>query len=473
MPNHFLYARKSTDVEDKQVRSIEDQLAVLRALAKQEGLTIIHEFVEKQSAQVPGRPVFEDMLARIRKGEAQGIICWKLDRLARNPVDGGQISWMLQRGIIQHIQTNERSYRPTDNVLMMSVEFGMANQYILDLSSNTKRGLYQKAERGDYPGLAPLGYINDPRTKKVILDRKQGRALKEAFELYAQNRFRLEDIALFLFESGIKTTKIKRNDSKGGRPLQRDYIAYILSNPFYCGLFRYSGELHEGNHEPIITKQLFDKVQEVLSGRGKPHRKASDPKPLCGLIKCGECGRMITAETQKGHVYYRCTKKDRKCSQPFIRQEALDIELSSILKKYIMPKDWAEELLKMAERDSTESGNSVATVVQSLRFRITEIDGKLQRLKEMYLDQDIEREDFRNDKNNLVSEKKSLEEQIERLEHNHNSWLEPYKEWLKDAENLGAITQGAELHPKKSAAQKIFGSNLFLNSQKLYGTPQF
>ena len=103
MTTYFLYARKSTDVEDKQVRSIDDQLAVLRVLAKTEGLKIAEEFIEKQSAKVPGRPVFNKMLARIEKGEAQGIVCWKVNRLARNPVDDGQVNWMLQRGIIQHI----------------------------------------------------------------------------------------------------------------------------------------------------------------------------------------------------------------------------------------------------------------------------------------------------------------------------------------------------------------------------------
>ena len=97
MTSYFLYARKSTDVEDKQVRSIEDQLAVLRALAKEQGLHIVSEFIEKQSAKRPGRPVFADMLRRIEKGEAQGILCWKLDRLARNMADGGRIIDLLQR----------------------------------------------------------------------------------------------------------------------------------------------------------------------------------------------------------------------------------------------------------------------------------------------------------------------------------------------------------------------------------------
>ena len=143
--SYFLYARKSTDVEDKQVLSIEAQLNELRSLAKRDGLEITAEFIEKRTAKMPGRPIFNEMAQRIQAGEAQGIICWKIDRLARNPVDGGQISWLLQQGVIQHIRTHDRSYLPGDNVLMMSVEFGMANQYIRDLSANTKRGLDRKS----------------------------------------------------------------------------------------------------------------------------------------------------------------------------------------------------------------------------------------------------------------------------------------------------------------------------------------
>ncbi|PIQ68026.1 MAG: hypothetical protein COV91_06260 [Candidatus Taylorbacteria bacterium CG11_big_fil_rev_8_21_14_0_20_46_11] len=132
---YFLYARKSTDVEDKQILSIEAQLIELRALARRDKLDITEEFVEKRSAKAPGRPIFGDMMARIERGEAQGIICWKIDRLARNPVDGGQVQWHLQQGVIKHIQTHDRSHYPNDNVLMMSVELGMANEYIRQLAA--------------------------------------------------------------------------------------------------------------------------------------------------------------------------------------------------------------------------------------------------------------------------------------------------------------------------------------------------
>ena len=238
---YFLYARKSTDVEDKQVMSIEAQLIELRALARRDGLDIAEEYIEKRSAKIPGRPVFEEMLKRIEKGEAQGIVCWKIDRLSRNPVDSGRISWLLQQSVVQKITTHDRAYLPHDNVLLMSVEFGMANQYIRDLSVNVTRGLRHKARLGIYPSIAPLGYLNDPRTKTIAVDRKKSKIVLAGFELYAQNGSRLEDVANFLFQHGIKTGATRGWSKGGGKPLKRDQISFLLSNPFYYGHFKYSG----------------------------------------------------------------------------------------------------------------------------------------------------------------------------------------------------------------------------------------
>ena len=288
---YFLYARKSTDVEDKQILSIEAQLAELQALGKREQLNVVEIFVEKQSAKKPGRPVFNDMMARVQKGEAQGIVCWKIDRLARNPVDGGQIQWLLQNKVIAHIQTHDRCYYPADNVLMMSVELGMANQYIRDLSVNTARGLRAKARRGDFPGTAPVGYLNDPRTKTNVLNRKKWKIIRAAFELYAKNQSRYEDIGQFLYNNGVRTTSGKR--------MHDEQITFILSNIFYYGHFKYSGEIYEGRHTPIVSKQLFDKEQKVMIERGHPQVVGKEPKIYCGLMSCGECGMSITAEAQK------------------------------------------------------------------------------------------------------------------------------------------------------------------------------
>jgi DNA invertase Pin-like site-specific DNA recombinase len=468
---YFLYARKSTDTEDKQVLSIEAQLAELRALAKREKLEIVHEFVEKQSAKMPGRPLFDEMMKRIQKGEATGIVCWKLDRLARNPVDGGQIQWFLQKEIIGHILTHDRSYYPSDNVLMMSVEFGMANQYIRDLSVNVARGLRAKARRGEFPSTAPIGYLNDPRTKTIVVDRKKSKLVRAAFELYAEGESRLEDIANYFLAHGIK--------SKAGNPLHRDVITFILENPFYYGTFLFKGELYEGRHTPLISKKLFNKVQRILVERGHPQPEKFKAEPLCGLIRCGECGMHITAERKQkrqqngnvhDYVYYRCTKKFGNCDQRYIRDTALVPQINELLAMFVLPAHWAADFERMMEADKHEADKTASASIHVLRGKAHEITRTLDRLMDLYIAQDIERGAYLDKRRALVSEKATLDEQIATLERDAQSWLEPLQNWITEAQNLNQVSKDPSLPAKKSALRKIFGSDLLLRNQELSGT---
>ncbi len=463
----FLYARKSTDVEDKQVLSIEAQLTELRAYARKEGITIVKEFIERQSAKIPGRPIFNEMLKRIEKGEAQGILAWHPDRLARNSVDGGRIIFLLDTGKLQALKFPTFWFEPTpQGKFMLNIAFGQSKYYVDSLSENTKRGLRQKVRRGEYPGPAPIGYINDVRTKTIVVDRKKAKIIKAAFELYAQGDKTLEDISNFLAHHGIL--------SRGGKRIHKDRIKFILSNPFYYGHFRYGGEIHEGKHEPIIAKKLFDKAQEVLKQRGKPQKKEKIPKAFTGLLRCGKCGMMITAEIQKGHIYYRCTKKNKavRCSQPYIREEELDRQLSKMIQKVSLPQDWAEELLKMAEKDEKEAAQSCAAFVQEAKKKIKEINIKLQRLLDAYLDQDIDREEYRERKAKLMSEKKTLEEKIINFEQKQNDWLEPFRDWINSALQAAKIARDNDLFAKKIIAEEIFGSNLILAAREARGRAQ-
>ena len=474
----FLYARKSTDVEDKQVRSIEDQIAELRAFAKQENLNVADIFIEKQSAKIPGRPIFNEMLNKIEQGEANGILAWHADRLARNSVDGGKIIYLLDCGRITALKFPTLWFENTpQGKFMLNIVFGQSKYYVDSISENTKRGLRQKVKRGEYPGPAPIGYINDSRTKSVVVDRKKAKIIRGAFELYATGEARLEDVSDFLAQRGIL--------SRGGKRIHKTRATFILSNPFYCGLFKYGGELHEGKYEPIIAKKIFDKVQEVLKQRGRPHHKTKyEPKPYCGLLRCESCGMSVTGEyrvkKQKNgnvhdYIYYHCTKKNKsiKCPEPCIRQEELDKQISSLLQKFSLRADWAEKLLQMTETEKDKSAQSVSAFVQENQNQIRTIQTKLQRLLDGYLEQDSEREIYRDEKAKLLREKKSLEEKMARIEQKQNDWLEPLTNWIKVASNLVKIASDSNLLEKKVVAKEIFGSNLHLASRAVRGEPVF
>jgi len=381
----FLYVRKSTDVEDKQVLSIDAQILELRAFAREQGLNIVDEFVEKQSAKNPGRPIFGQMVAKIEAGEADGIIAWHPDRLARNSIDGGQLIYLLDTGTLAHLKFPTFWCDSTSQgKFMLSMAFGQSKYYVDSLSENTKRGLRQKVRMGIFPSQAPVGYLNDVRTKTIIVDKKLAKVVRLAFKKYVAGDMRLEDVSDFLAQSGVLT--------RTGKRICKSKAAFILSNPFYVGLFKYGGELHEGKHEPIIATSLFDKAQTVLKQRGKPDRKAkNEPLPLCGLISCASCGMMITGEhkvkrQKNGNVheywYYRCSKKNKqmKCPEVCISAVHMDAQLSSLIKAVTLPTDWAEELERMVLDEYTNSASSVDATVKEKRVAIQSIATKLERL---------------------------------------------------------------------------------------------
>lgn len=471
----FLYARKSTDVEDKQVLSIEAQLTELRNYAKTENLSIIEEIVEKQSAKSPGRPLFNKMIGDLEKGLGNGIISWNPDRLARNSVDGGKIIYLLDTGRISTLKFPTFWFESTpQGKFMLNIAFGQSKYYVDSLAENTKRGLRQKVRRGEYPSLAPFGYLNDQRTKTVVVDKKKSVIARQAFELYAKGESRLEDISTFLADCGIH--------SRNGKRITINRVTFMLHNPFYYGHFRYNGEVYIGKHDPVITKQLFDQVQEQLAIKGRPHHKTKwEPRDLCGLLHCS-CGMMITGEEKIKHqkngnthhyTYYHCTRKSKKvrCGEPPIAEAELARQLSSLIKQTALPIDWANYMKERLEADKKDSSQSVSAFVQQTREKISAINQKLQRLLDGYLDQAIDQETYKTEKNKLTSFKKSLEENLITLERTQTSWIEPMSKWIVQAENLPAIAECDDLLAKKVVSKEIFGSNLRLSASEASGQP--
>ena len=472
---YYLYARKSTDVEDKQVLSIEAQLVELREYARRENLYIADEYIEKRSAKTPGRPVFGKLLADIEKNGGN-ILAWHPDRLARNSIDGGQIVYLLDGGKLSTLKFPTFWFENTSQgKFMLSIAFGQSKYYVDNLSENTKRGLRQKVRRREFPGLAPLGYINDTRSRTIIIDKRRAPLVREIYELYAQGNQCLQNIVDFLFSKGIK--------SRGGLPLKKDQVKYILTNPIYYGHFRYGGEVHEGKHTPIVSKKLYDTVQNVIARRGHPQKHPTEPQILCGLLTCGMCNMGITSEKKIKHqkngnvheyVYYRCTRKSKKvrCTDPPVTQRDLAAQLTEILQGYALPESWAVEIERMLDEDEKKAEQSSGTFIADAQTRIADLQSKLQRLLDSYLDQDIDQPTYKTKQAELMSEKKSLEEQISKLTLAANAWVEPMRQWLKFAVSLKKIAESGEPSAIKSAFAQIDGLNLYLENKKARLSPR-
>src|ERR1700690_3100396 len=226
MLKYFIYCRKSSEDEDRQMLSIDAQLSELKSIASKNGTAVVGTFTESKSAKEPGRAIFNDMLRRIERGEANAILTWKLDRLARNFDDGGKIIGLLQRGVIREIRTFEKTYLPSDNVLMIAVELGMANQYVRDLSMNIRRGIREKIRRGIFCGKAPLGYFNEPRLRTIEPHPEKFAKLKVSLE-----RFATATLSLTAFRNQLTAAGIVGDRSK--KPLVLSAVERVLTNPFY------------------------------------------------------------------------------------------------------------------------------------------------------------------------------------------------------------------------------------------------
>jgi len=456
---YFLYARKSTDDKDRQILSIEAQLVELRALAKRENLLVYKEVVEAKTAKQPGRPLFNDMLEAIEKGEAEALLAWHPDRLARNSVDGGRIIYLLDRGVIKDLKFP--TYRLDNNAqgkFMLSIAFGQSKYYVDALSENIRRGIRLKLSKGIWPQWAPLGYINDRQTRTIIIDKDKAALIKKAFELYSTGNYTLERLAATVNSCGLT--------GKENKPMTPWRYEYIMKNPIYYGLIRYNGETYEGTHEPIITKKLFDKCQEVMFGRGKPKKAKRHFVFRDLMMRCAECGRMITAETHKGFIYYRCTKRNTNCPKKYLREEELAAQIRKVIQKVSLCDDWTRRILEQLEKDKNSCVQSSLPQQQNLQVKISEIENKINKMIDIYIEGAISKEEYQKKKENFIVQKKELQEALQDFAAGGNNWFEQAKDFVTSLNRANYAISEGNLESQKDFLQKI-GSNFILKGRRL------
>ena len=460
----FLYARKSTDEPDRQILSIEAQIHELKEFAEREHLEIVDTFIESQTAKEPGRPIFNNMLSQIEKGKASGIVAWHPDRLARNSVDGGRVIYLVDTGKIIALKFPTFWFDATpQGKFMLSIAFGQSKYYIDNLSENVKRGLRQKVRRGEQSGHAPTGYLNDKANHVIVPDPARFKLVRELFEAYATGSHSLKEVRNLLSARGLV--------SRNGKVLTLSNIHMILQRPFYYGAFKFNGEIFQGKHKPAITKKLFDQCQAVMVRKAHPKKRSEQKHILRGCLLCGECGCSITSEVQKGHIYYRCTKKKGICREPYVREEVLASQITEYLQKVSLSSSWANTMLALLDNEQAVTTHADADFVQHLKLKIKECEEKLNRLLDAHLESTLTSEEYISKKRFLLDTKIDFEQKLKDFERNGNRWLELCRAFIKEAHQAEIVASGENLEAKRDFLLKV-GSNPHLRARTLVASPK-
>lgn len=473
MSKYFVYTRKSTETEDKQVLSLESQANELNSFIKKEKLEVVEILPgESKSAKQPGRPIFDQMLKRIGKGEADGIIAWHPDRLARNSIDGGQIVYLLDQEKLKDLKFPTYSFENSpQGKFFLNMMFGQSKYYVDSLTENIRRGNKTKLEKGWLPGIPPLGYINDRENHTIIEDPDRFRIVRKLWDTLLTGSYSVPEIQeIANNEWGLRTRKFKR---RGDKKLNLSNIYDLFGNPFYYGAIRRAGEIYQGAHKPMITINEFNNAQEILGREGRPQPKKYE-FAFTGMIRCGECGSMITAEQKtkpsgKKYTYYRCTKRKKGavCSQKCTRDLDLNKQIAGILDKIKASdkfRDWAIDFLRKRSSEEIEDRQKI---YQAQQKAYNDCQNQLDELTQLRLKNMVGDSEYASVKEKLFNERARLKEKLTDTEGRATKWLELSEKVFLFANQAKKQFENGSLKEKREILQNL-GSNFVLKDGKLH-----
>ncbi len=445
-----IYARVSSKEQEREGFSIPAQLRLLHDYAASNQIAVAAEYIDVETAKQSGRSGFGEMVQYLRRARAgcQVVLVEKTDRLYRNLKDWVTIDELdLEIHFVKEAVVLSRDSRSSEK-FMHGIKVLMAKNYIDNLSEEVRKGMQEKAEQGIWPSRAPLGYRNvaGPEGKRIIeRDPVAAPIVQQIFEWYSTGLYSLKEITSMAQDAGI------RFRMSGGK-VPKATIHRMLRNPIYQGDVLWDGDLHAGNHEPLVQRELWAKVQDILTGRPGKHRRCQREFAFTGLITCGHCGCALTAEVKKGrYIYYHCTGFRGKCAEPYVREEVLEQKFTELLGGLRLDPDileWVAEALRQSHAEAQRFHSEAIS-------RLQEEHGTLQRrIDAMYVDKLDGRIDVKT-YDRLASEWRSEQNRILSAMESHQNANEVYLE------------EGVHLLELASRCQELFAKQPPKEKRKL------
>jgi DNA invertase Pin-like site-specific DNA recombinase len=393
MNTFYGYVRVSTVKQGTQGVSLEAQRDSIAAYASRNGWQIVEWFEELQTAAKRGRPILARMMKQLRAGKAHGVIMHKIDRGARNLRDWADLAELMDTGIVVHFANDGLDMSSRGGRLSADIQAVVAADFIRNLSEETKKGLQGRLKQGLWPYAAPIGYLDHGRAQPKSICPVIGPLIRQAFELYATGRFTLKGLTRKVASLGLI--------NKSGGKVSMTGVTNILKNPFYTGIMyiKRTGETFAGVHEPLVSKQLFDRVQEQLQIRSAAVVQVHD-FTFRRLLSCRRCRHLLVGEVQKGHVYYRCHSD--ACRGTIVPEREVELAVKRLYSEIALPtseltlvSDGIQELRRGWQSRRDERRRAIAAKMAHLNRRLSQ-------LADAYLDGVLDRVLFETKKRELL-----------------------------------------------------------------------
>jgi site-specific DNA recombinase len=443
-----IYARVSSKEQEKEGFSIPAQLKLLKEYASDSGFAVAQEYVDVETAKQTGRATFGDMVAYLKvHPSVRVMLVEKTDRLYRNLKDWVTVDELeVEIHFVKEGVVLSRGSRSSEK-FMHGIKVLMAKNYIDNLSEEARKGMQEKAEQGIWPTVAPLGYrnITGPDGKKTIEpDPDSAPVIAHLFEWYAAGTLSLKEAAQKARAAGLVYRK-------SGSPVPVSTVHSTLRNRLYMGEFEWNGRIYLGKHQPLVTSDLWKRVQGVLDGRhAKKHRRVKHDFAFSGLIACGHCGCSIVGEIKKQrYVYYHCTGYKGRCDEPYVREEIIETQFSELLGRLSFDDEvlaWVRDALRASHADEKREHEAA---IGRLRAEYDRLQGRVHAMYVDKLDGKVDGAFFERMSAEWRAEQDRCLREIERHQAADRSYLEEGVRLLELARNAQRLFEKQEPREKR------------------------
>ena len=463
--NYLIYGRVSTSRQAERELSIPAQVKACQKYGIDHNWSLLPDgiYEEKgESARTTDRPQLQKMLHRAKTdNKVDVILVHKLDRMCRNVADYAAIKMMLKKHDAKIISVVEQFDESFSGELVENIMASIAQWTSQNISWEVRKGLKEAVERGRFPGYAPIGYINDRKTKSLIVDNIRAPYVKMAFDLYSTGKYSYYTLRDELAKRGLK--------SKSGKNISKKNVERMLQNTIYYGLIKTRSATNQANFPSLITKKAFDDVQEIIAQHNHyADRSRKHTFPLTGFMRCSYCGSMLSGQVKKGHLYYNCShRRDPNCPEKkYARCEVIEEQVVNYLSRVQLPDKFkkvldsyfqffAKERLEQEEKERKSLKQELVRIQQQIRNIVVDRSKRI-----------IDAEVFMKIQDELLREKEMYQDRLSELEGKSDKFVQKFNELLDFTDHADRVYQKGGTYQKRTILKLCF-DGFTVRNQKL------